>query len=90
MNLGDLPLFVWYMLTLALKLNDAIMVSSSLIMLLQTTLQISLSYVLVFKTGKLDQQVPWINPFAACQLVRDLLLIEERNCVTHYAAILSV
>ena len=26
MNLGDLPLFVWYMLTLALKLNDAIMV----------------------------------------------------------------
>ena len=83
MNLGDLPPFVWYMLTLALKLNDAIMVSSSLIMLLQTTLQISLSYVLVFKTGKLDQQVPWINPFAACQLVRDLLLIEERNCVTH-------
>ena len=83
MNLGDLPPFVWYMLTLALKLNDAIMVSSSLIILLQTTLQISLSYVLVFKTGKLDQQVPWINPFAACQLVRDLLLIEERNCVTH-------
>ena len=83
MSLGDLPLFVWYMLTLALKLNDAIMVSSSLIMLLQPTLQISLSYVLVFKTGKLDQQVPWINPFVACQLVRDLLLIEERNCVTH-------
>ena len=83
MNLGDLPLFVLYMLTLALKLNDAIMVSSSLIMLLQATLQISLSYVLVFKTGKLDQQVPWINPFVACQLVRDLLLIEERNCVTH-------
>ena len=26
MNLGDLSLFVWYMLTLALKLNDAIMV----------------------------------------------------------------
>ena len=26
MDLGDLPLFVWYMLTLALKLNDAIMV----------------------------------------------------------------
>ena len=57
--------------------------SNAFIILLQITLQISLGYVLVFMTGKPDQLVPWIYPFAAFQLVRGLLLIEEQNCGTH-------
>ena len=87
---GDVRSLNWLPIKDRLKLNDATMVLSALKILLQTTLQMSLSCVLVFMTGKLDQLVPWIYPFAVCQLVRDVLLIEERNCVTHYAAILSV
>ena len=80
---GDVRSLNWLPIKDRLKLNDATMVLSALKILLQTTLQMSLSCVLVFMTGKLDQLVPWIYPFAVCQLVRDLLLIEERNCVTH-------
>ena len=80
---GDVRSLNWLPIKNRLKLNDATMVLSALKILLQTTLQMSLSCVLVFMTGKLDQLVPWIYPFAVCQLVRDLLLIEERNCVTH-------
>ena len=80
---GDVRSLNWLPIKDRLKLNDATMVLSALKILLQTTLQMSLSCVLVFITGKLDQLVPWIYPFAVCQLVRDLLLIEERNCVTH-------
>ena len=87
---GDVRSLNWLPIKDRLKLNDATMVLSALKILLQTTLQMSLSCVLVFMTGKLDQLVPWIYPFAVCQLVRDLLLIEERNCVTHQAAILTV
>ena len=47
--------------------------------MLQITLQISLSYVLVFMAGKLDQLVPWIYLFTAFQLVRGLLLIEDET-----------
>ena len=80
---GDVRSLNWLPIKDRLKLNDATMVLSALKILLQTTLQMSLSCVLVFMTGKLDQLVPRIYPFAVCQLVRDLLLIEERNCVTH-------
>ena len=80
---GDVRSLNWLPIKDRLKLNDATMVLSALKILLQTTLQMSFSCVLVFMTGKLDQLVPWIYPFAVCQLVRDLLLIEERNCVTH-------
>ena len=80
---GDVRSLNWLPIKDRLKLNDATMVLSALKILLQTTLQMSLSCVLVFMTGKLDQLVPWIYPFAVCQLLRDLLLIEERNCVTH-------
>ena len=80
---GDVRSLNWLPIKDRLKLNDATMVLSALKILLQTTFQMSLSCVLVFMTGKLDQLVPWIYPFAVCQLVRDLLLIEERNCVTH-------
>ena len=80
---GDVRSLNWLPIKDRLKLNDATMVLSALKILLQTTLQMSLSCVLVFMIGKLDQLVPWIYPFAVCQLVRDLLLIEERNCVTH-------
>ena len=80
---GDVRSLNWLPIKDRLKLNDATMVLSALKILLQTTLQMSLSCVLVFMTGKLDQLVPWIYLFAVCQLVRDLLLIEERNCVTH-------
>ena len=80
---GDVRSLNWLPIKDRLKLNDATMVLSALKILLQTTLQMSLSCVLVFMTGKLDQLVPWIYPFAVCQLVRDLLLIEERNCITH-------
>ena len=80
---GDVRSLNWLPIKDRLKLNDATMVLSALKILLQTTLQMSLSCVLVFMTGKVDQLVPWIYPFAVCQLVRDLLLIEERNCVTH-------
>ena len=74
---GDVRSLNWLPIKDRLKLNDATMVLSALKILLQTTLQMSLSCVLVFMTGKLDQLVPWIYPFAVCQLVRDLLLIEE-------------
>ena len=57
--------------------------SNAFIILLQITLQISLGYVFVFMTGKLDQLIPWIYLFAAFQLVRGLLLIEKRNCGAH-------
>ena len=89
---GDVRSFNWLPIKdrLAMMQLMQLWFLSALIILLQTTLQKSLSCVLVFMTGKLDQLVPWIYPFAVCQLVRDLLLIEERNCVTHYAAILSV
>ena len=82
---GDVRSFNWLPIKdrLAMMQLMQLWFLSALIILLQTTLQKSLSCVLVFMTGKLDQLVPWIYPFAVCQLVRDLLLIEERNCVTH-------
>ena len=55
-----------------LKLNDATMVSSALIILLQITLKISLGFVHVFMSGKLTQLVPWIYLFAIFPLVRIL------------------
>ena len=73
----------WLPMKDRLKLNDATMFSNAFIILLLITLQISLGYVFVFMTGKLDQLIPWIYLFAAFQLVRGLLLIEKRNCGTH-------
>ena len=55
---GDVRSLNWLPIKDRLKLNDATMVLSALKILLQTTLQMSLSCVLVFMTGKLDQLVP--------------------------------
>ena len=59
--------------------------SSALIILLQITLKISLSFVHIFMTGKLTQLVPQIYLFAIFQKST-----EEQNCGTRQAVILSL